>query len=168
MYLNALEGRGTHLVTVNDYLAKRDAQWYGRVLDWLGITVGVLQHDASFLVRRRESESDTENMEHLRPSRAAMPTPPTSPTARTTSSASTTCATTWPTDTTYQVQRERHFAIVDEVDNILIDEARTPLIISGAAEDRRQRLPHASPASCRSWRESVDYTVDEKLTRRAR
>ncbi len=101
-------------------------------------------------------------------SAGATPTPPTSPTARTTSSASTTCATTWPVSLDYQVQRERHFAIVDEVDNILIDEARTPLIISGPAEDSAARLPDASPASCRSCSAKTDYTVDEKAARGAR
>ena len=64
LYLNALEGRGAHLVTVNDYLAKRDAQWYGPVFDTLGLTVGVLQHDAAFMYAR-EQQSETQNMEHL-------------------------------------------------------------------------------------------------------
>ena len=137
IYLNALEGRGAHLVTVNDYLAKRDAQWYGRVLTWLGLTVGVLQHDSSYLVSA-DKVSDDAGMEYLTPcTRQRSLRLPTSPTARTTSSASTTCATTWRRDRGYQVQRERHFAIVDEVDNILIDEARTPLIISGAGPGRR-------------------------------
>ena len=77
-YLNALEGKGVHVVTTNDYLAQRDSEWMGRVHRFLGLEVGVIlgQHD--------------------RPTCAALPTPPTSPTARTTSSASTTCATTWP------------------------------------------------------------------------
>ncbi|HWC29019.1 MAG TPA: preprotein translocase subunit SecA, partial [Dehalococcoidia bacterium] len=66
MYLNALEGRGVHLVTVNDYLAKRDAQWYGRVLAWLGLSAGVLQHDASFLVSV-EPVSEEQGSEYLTP-----------------------------------------------------------------------------------------------------
>ena len=66
LYLNALEGRGAHLVTVNDYLAKRDAQWYGPVYDMLGLSIGVLQHEAAFLYSSAKV-SETENMEHLRP-----------------------------------------------------------------------------------------------------
>ena len=148
LYLNALEGRGAHLVTVNDYLAKRDAQWYGRVsAPGSGSRVGVLQHESAFLVTRGDGER---RRGHGVPDAVRAPRGlllPTSPTARTTSSASTTCATTWRSDwTRYQVQRETHYAIVDEVDNILIDEARTPLIISGPAQDSTARLPAASRA----------------------
>ena len=116
-YLNALTGKGVHVVTVNDYLAKYHAEWMGRVHHFLGLT---RRHDPAEHVARRS---------------AARPTPPTSRTAPTTSSASTTCATTWPTTSPNCVQRGHNFAIVDEVDSILIDEARTPLIISGPTED---------------------------------
>ena len=95
----------------------------------------MITHDASYVFEPGYPTND-ERLINLRPvDRGARPTPPTSPTARTTSSASTTCATTWSPSSTQRVQRERSFAIVDEVDNILIDEARTPLIISGQAEE---------------------------------
>ena len=120
VYLNALTGKGVHVVTVNDYLARRDAEWMGRLYNFLGLTVGVN-------VPR-----------HVDARRSRPPTPPTSPTAPTTSSASTTCATTWCRTSPTASQRGLHYAIVDEVDSILIDEARTPLIISGQAEDHTE------------------------------
>ena len=116
LYLNALAGKGVHLVTVNDYLAKRDAEWMGPIYESLGLTVGLIQ-----------TTMDP-------PSAPRGLRAPTSPTAPTTSSASTTCATTWPCSLDQCVQRGHHYAIVDEVDSILIDEARTPLIICGAPE----------------------------------
>jgi preprotein translocase subunit SecA len=161
MYLNALEGRGVHLITVNDYLAKRDAQWYGRVLVWLGLSVGVLQHDASFLVRT-EKVSDELNSEYMEPC-----------SRREAYAADVTYGTNhefgfdylrdnMAQDRAYQVQRERHFAIVDEVDNILIDEARTPLIISGPSTESTQIYPTFARLVPMLQREA-DYTVDEKL-----
>src|SRR5947199_1881 len=131
-YLNGLTGRGVHIVTVNDYLAKRDAQWMGPIYHALGLTVGVIQHEASFRYDPAYVTSDV-RMTALRP-----------------------CARqeAYRADVTYGtnnefgfdylrdnmrftldelVQRELHYAIVDEVDSILIDEARTPLIISGPA-----------------------------------
>ncbi|HEX5474333.1 MAG TPA: preprotein translocase subunit SecA, partial [Vicinamibacterales bacterium] len=160
LYLNALEGRGAHLVTVNDYLAKRDAQWYGPVYTSLGLTVGVLQHESAFRVTA-EKVSDVENMEHLEPigRRDAYY-----------------CDITYGTNHEFGfdylrdnmavaaegcVQRELRYAIVDEVDNILIDEARTPLIISGPAEDstaRYQQFARLAPQLV----VETDYTVDEK------
>ena len=127
-YLNALPGKGVHVVTTNDYLASRDADWMGRVHRFLGLSVGKIlsQHDAGRAPRR--------------------PTPPTSPTARTTSSASTTCATTWPGRTTTWSSAATTSPIVDEVDSILIDEARTPLIISGPADENQAGTP-SSPGS---------------------
>ena len=115
-YLNALDGKGVHVVTVNDYLAKRDSEWMGRVHRFLGLDVGVIlaQIDARRAARRLRA--------------------PTSPTAPTTNSASTTCATTWRTRWRRWCSAVHNFAIVDEVDSILIDEARTPLIISGPAD----------------------------------
>ena len=130
-----MSGRGVHVVTVNDYLAKRDPQWMGPIFHGLG-------PDRRHHPARQSRSSSTPTTGHRRAlhlpapgRRARRPTRPTSPTAPTTSSASTTCATTWSPSSTERVQRERYFAIVDEVDNILIDEARTPLIISGQAEE---------------------------------
>jgi preprotein translocase subunit SecA len=160
LYLNALEGRGAHLVTVNDYLAKRDAQWYGPVFDALGLTLGVLQHEEAFLYSI-EKQNDIENMEHLRPVGR-----------REAYYADITYGTNHEFGFDYLrdnmavsldalVQRELPYAIVDEVDNILIDEARTPLIISGPAEDsatKYQRFARLVPQLVGEQ----DYTVDEK------
>ena len=119
-YLNALGGDGVHVVTVNDYLAKRDSEWMGGIYRFLGLR------------RRADPVRDVAG-------RSAGPrTPRTSPTARTTSSGSTTCATTWRCGSRTCVQRGHSFAIVDEVDSILIDEARTPLIISGMVRGLRE------------------------------
>ena len=115
LYLNALTGRGVHLVTVNDYLARRDAEWMGEIYKALGLTVGCIQHDQSPAVRREQYECDVTygtnsefGFDYLRDNGMA-------------------------TTKDQQVQRGHYFAIVDEVDSILIDEARTPLIISGPA-----------------------------------
>jgi len=133
-YLNGLTGRGVHIVTVNDYLAKRDAQWMGPIYQSLGLSIGVIQHEASFLYDPKFVTSDT-RLTSLRPC---------------------TRVEAYRADITYGtnnefgfdylrdnmrfsldelVQRELHYAIVDEVDSILIDEARTPLIISGPADE---------------------------------
>jgi preprotein translocase subunit SecA len=160
LYLNALEGRGAHLVTVNDYLAKRDAQWYGPVYDMLGLSVGVLQHDAAFMYSV-EKQSETQNMEHLRPI-----------SRREAYTADITYGTNHEFGFDYlrdnmavsldaTVQRERHYAIVDEVDNILIDEARTPLIISGPAEDSSSTYQTFARLVPRLTQEE-DYTIDLK------
>jgi preprotein translocase subunit SecA len=160
LYLNALEGRGAHLVTVNDYLAKRDAQWYGPVYDALGLSVGVLQHEVAFLYAS-EKQSETENMEHLKPC-----------SRRDAYYADITYGTNHEFGFDYlrdnmavsldaTVQRELHYAIVDEVDNILIDEARTPLIISGPAEDSAERYRMFARLAPQLVGET-DYTVDEK------
>ena len=116
VYLNALTGRGVHVVTVNDYLAKRDSEWMGKIYTFLGLTVGVIIHDLSDEERRAAYASDvtygTNNefgFDYLRDNMKF--------------------------DLADCVQREHNFAIVDEVDSILIDEARTPLIISGASEE---------------------------------
>ena len=115
VYLNALTGRGVHVVTVNDYLAARDAEWMGAVYKFLGLTVGVILHDQSPKVRREQYECDITygtnsefGFDYLRDNGMAL-------------------------RKEEQVQRGHYFAIVDEVDSILIDEARTPLIISGPA-----------------------------------
>src|ERR1700736_2370375 len=115
LYLNALTGRGAHLVTLNDYLARRDAEWMGALYNFLGLTVGCIQHDQEPDVRRQQSACDITygtnsefGFDYLRDNGMA-------------------------TTREQQVQRGYHYAIVDEVDSILIDEARTPLIISGPA-----------------------------------
>src|ERR1700720_4352612 len=115
LYLNALTGRGSHLVTVNDYLARRDAEWMGELYRFLGLTVGCIQHDQEPSVRRQQYACDITygtnsefGFDYLRDNGMA-------------------------TTREQQVQRGYHYAIVDEVDSILIDEARTPLIISGPA-----------------------------------
>ncbi len=115
LYLNALTGRGAHLVTVNDYLARRDAEWMGQLYSFLGLTVGCIQHDQDPSVRRQQYACDITygtnsefGFDYLRDNGMA-------------------------TTREQQVQRGYNYAIVDEVDSILIDEARTPLIISGPA-----------------------------------
>jgi len=115
LYLNALTGRGAHLVTVNDYLARRDAEWMGHLYNFLGLTVGCIEHDQEPDVRREQYAMDITygtnsefGFDYLRDNGMA-------------------------TTREQQVQRGYHYAIVDEVDSILIDEARTPLIISGPA-----------------------------------
>jgi preprotein translocase subunit SecA len=161
LYLNALDGKGAHLITVNDYLSKRDAQWYGRVLVWLGLSVGVLQHDATHLVTE-EPCSDEQGMEWMQPC-----------SRREAYGADVTYGTNHEFGFDYlrdnmansaanQVQRGQYFAIVDEVDNILIDEARTPLIISGPAAQDVSIYPRFAALVPRLERE-VDFTVDEKL-----
>jgi preprotein translocase subunit SecA len=115
-YLNALEGKGVHVVTVNDYLARRDSEWMGKIYRFLGMTVGVIQHDLNDQERQVAYAADitygTNNefgFDYLRDNMKF--------------------------ELAHYVQRGHHFAIVDEVDSILIDEARTPLIISGPAEE---------------------------------
>lgn len=141
-YLNALTGQGVHVITVNDYLARRDAEWMGKVYEFLGLSVGVIVHGLSFEERRAAYHSDitygTNNefgFDYLRDNMVV--------------------------DVSQLVQRELNYAIVDEVDSILIDEARTPLIISGAAEDSARhyvRFAQIAP----QLRAERDYTVDER------
>ncbi len=132
--LNGLSGRGAHVVTVNDYLARRDAQWMGPAYHFLGLSVGVITHDTSYVFEPGYPTTD-ERLINLRPV-----------TRREAYAADITYGTNNEFGFDYlrdnmvdalegRVQRERAFAIVDEVDNILIDEARTPLIISGQAEE---------------------------------
>ena len=134
VYLNALTGRGVHVVTVNDYLAKRDPVWMGPIYQLLGLSVGCLQHDAAFMYDPT-SEDDDPSLRHLRPI-----------SRKEAYQADITYGTNnefgfdylrdnMVVDPEMMAQRELHYAIVDEVDNILIDEARTPLIISGPAEE---------------------------------
>jgi preprotein translocase subunit SecA len=160
-YLNALTGRGVHVVTVNDYLAKRDAQWIGAVFHKLGMSVGSIQHDAAYIFDPDFPQTD-ERLRNLRP---------------------TTRQEAYGADVTYgtnnefgfdylrdnlvvdlaaRVQRGHFMAIVDEVDNILIDEARTPLIISGPAEESADKYIQFARLTPRLKAEE-DYIVDEKF-----
>ena len=160
LYLNALSGHGCHLVTVNDYLAKRDAQWMGPLYHALGLSVGIIQHDASFLFDSAFETAD-QRMQYLRPV-----------SRREAYGADITYGTNNEFGFDYLrdnmvveqaqcTQRERNFAIVDEVDSILIDESRTPLIISGPSEDSTDlyyRVDKVIPY----LKTTVDYTIEEK------
>jgi preprotein translocase subunit SecA len=159
-YLNALAGQGVHVVTVNDYLARRDSEWMGRIYRFLGMTVGVIQHDLNDQERQVAYACDitygTNNefgFDYLRDNMKF--------------------------DLAYYVQRGHNFAIVDEVDSILIDEARTPLIISGPAEESTDLyyevdriIPKLTPGAVtrgdvkaeerEELEKTGDYIVDEK------
>ncbi|MDF2458793.1 MAG: secA [Nitrospira sp.] len=161
IYLNALEGKGAHLVTVNDYLAKRDAQWMGQLYHALGLSTGVIQHDASFIYDPTYDAAD-KRLQHLRPC---------------TRYEAYRADITYGTNNEYGfdylrdnlvvtaldqcVQRDLNFAIVDEVDSILIDEARTPLIISGPT-DQSTDLYYRINAIIPQLKPEHDYTIEEK------
>jgi preprotein translocase subunit SecA len=161
IYLNALEGKGAHLVTVNDYLAKRDAQWMGQLYHALGLSTGVIQHDASFLFDPTYEASD-KRLQHLRPC-----TRPEAYRADITYGTNNEYGFDYlrdnlvVTDLSQCVQRELNFAIVDEVDSILIDEARTPLIISGPT-DQTTDLYYRINAIIPQLKIEQDYTIEEK------
>jgi preprotein translocase subunit SecA len=165
--LNALTGRGVHVVTPNDYLARRDPQWMGPVFHFLGVSLGMITHDASFVFEPGYPTTD-ERLVNLRPV-----------SRREAYAADVTYGTNNEFGFDYlrdnmvleleeRVQRERSFAIVDEVDNILIDEARTPLIISGQAEESADlyftfaRLVPRLKARPEGAEEGGDYFVDLK------
>ncbi|MFN8592682.1 MAG: preprotein translocase subunit SecA [Thermomicrobiales bacterium] len=158
--LNAIEGKGVHVVTVNDYLAKRDTQWMGQVYDALGLSVACIQHDAAFIYDG-DWVSEDERLARLRPI-----------SRREAYEADITYGTNnefgfdylrdnMVPDAERMVQRDLNYAIVDEVDNILIDEARTPLIISGQAEQATDRYYQFAQV-VKQLREGSDYTVDLK------
>ena len=161
LYLNALTGKGAHLVTVNDYLAKRDAQWMGPLYHALGLSVGVIQHDASFLFDPSFDASD-KRLQHLRPC-----------TRQEAYQADITYGTNNEfgfdylrdnlivTDISQAVQRELNYGIVDEVDSILIDEARTPLIISGPTDESTD-LYYRINAIIPQLKIEGDFTIEEK------
>ena len=141
-YLNALTGRGVHVVTVNDYLARRDTEWMGQVYTFLGMRVGTIQHGLDDRQRKESYGADitygTNNefgFDYLRDNMKF--------------------------DSQSLVQRDLHYAIVDEVDSILIDEARTPLIISGPAEKSTQ-LYYQVNGIIPSLKVEDDYKIDEK------
>jgi preprotein translocase subunit SecA len=143
VYLNALAGQGVHVVTVNDYLATRDANWMGQLHRFLGLTVGRVGPDLSEFEEKREAYAcditygtNTEfGFDYLRDNMARQ--------------------------AEHRVQRGHHYAIVDEVDSILIDEARTPLIISGPASDVT-KLYYQFASIARALTRDVDYEVDEE------
>ena len=162
LYLNALTGKGCHLVTVNDFLAKRDTQWMGPIYALLGLSVGCIGHEKSYLFEWREKEIKFGEEFNLKPC---------------------TRKEAYQADITYGqnnefgfdylrdnmvydlndiVQRGHYFAIVDEVDSILIDEARTPLIISAPAEESA-RLYQTFARLVPRLKENVDFNVDEKM-----
>ena len=161
VYLNALEGKGTHLVTVNDYLAKRDAQWMSVLYHALGLSVGIIQHDASFLFDPTYEASD-KRLQSLRPC-----TRPEAYRADITYGTNNEYGFDYlrdnlvVNDLAQCVQRELNFAIVDEVDSILIDEARTPLIISGPTDETTD-LYYRINAIIPQLKSEHDYTVEEK------
>jgi|TARA_B100000686_G_scaffold305158_1_gene343381 preprotein translocase subunit SecA len=154
-YLNALEEKGVHVITVNDYLAKRDAEWMGKIFDMLGLSVGVLQHEASFIYNSEDNDEKLKPVERKDAYNADI---------------------TYGTNNEFgfdylrdnmtnqsslKVQRPLNFAIVDEVDNILIDEARTPLIISGPSSQSPNEYYKFAKIVPRLSIEK-DYTIDEK------
>lgn len=141
-YLNALTGKGVHVVTVNDYLARRDSEDMGRIYKFLGLSVGLITHDMQFPDRKAAYQADitygTNNefgFDYLRDNMVV--------------------------DKDQMVQRELNYCIVDEVDSILIDEARTPLIISGPGE-KPTELYNVIAHVVSNMKEGEDYTVDEK------
>ena len=161
-YLNALSGKGVHVVTVNDYLAQRDAGWNGPVYDFLGLSVAVIINNASFIYDREyeNDEHDDERFLHLKPC-----------TRKEAYAADITYGTNnefgfdylrdnMTSEVQYLRQRELNFAIVDEVDSILIDEARTPLIISAPAGDNPDAYYQFAKIASRLSEE--DYVLDEK------
>ncbi len=152
-YLNALTGRGVHVVTVNDYLARRDAEWMGQIHRFLGLSVGLIQQDMPPSERRRNYGCDITyatnselGFDYLRDNMA--------------------------NDIVEVVQRDFHFCVIDEVDSILIDEARTPLIISGQVERPQEKYRNAAAIAAQLERAAEmgkdgidpegDYEVDEK------
>ena len=161
VYLNALEGKGAHLVTVNDYLAKRDAQWMAQLYHALGLSTGIIQHDASFIYDPTFDASD-KRLQHLRPC-----TRPEAYRADITYGTNNEYGFDYLRDNLVVndlrqcVQRELNFAIVDEVDSILIDEARTPLIISGPT-DQTTDLYYRINAIIPQLKAETDYTIEEK------
>ena len=143
LYLTALEGKGAHLVTVNDYLARRDRAWMGPVYESLGLTVGAIQHENKKEERQAAYNSDitygTNNefgFDYLRDNMVLRKDD--------------------------RVQRELHYAIVDEVDSILVDEARTPLIISGPAEESTSLYYEIEKKVVKRLEKNKDFIVEEK------
>jgi len=140
-YLNALSGKGVHIVTVNDYLAKRDSEWMGQVFSFLGLSIGCITNELDDLQRKKNYDHDityaTNNelgFDYLRDNMKY--------------------------DLTEMVQRDHHYCIVDEVDSILIDESRTPLVISGRSEDKSNYYLLSNKFINKL--QKTDYEIDEK------
>jgi preprotein translocase subunit SecA len=138
LYLNALNGKGAHLVTVNDYLARRDREWMGKIYEFLGLTIGVIQSGMNPEERKREYDCDitygTNNefgFDYLRDNMSVVPE--------------------------QRVQRGHHYAIVDEIDSVCIDEARTPLIISGAVEHSTHMYDKWKPRVEKLYRAQIPF-----------
>ncbi len=153
-YLNALAGRGVHVVTVNDYLAKRDAQWMGPIYDALGASVACLQHDASLLFDSEAEDGEAMRSVHRGDAYAAHITYGTN-----SEFGFDYLRDNMALDFAQKVQRELAFAIVDEVDYILIDEARTPLIISGPAQEPSQSYQRFAQLA-RGLLKEEDFVID--------
>jgi len=174
VYLNALAGKGVHVITVNDYLAKRDAVWMGQIFAYHGLTVGVIQHESGYLYdehftaeteadeKRDETGSFQIQMDFLRPA-----------SRKDAYNADVTYGTNnqfgfdylrdnMATSEEGIVQRELNFAIIDEIDSILIDEARTPLIISAPAEESAD-LYFKFDGIIKDLKENDDFNIDEKM-----
>lgn len=187
IYLNALSGHGVHVVTVNDYLARRDAQWMGKIYDFLGLSVGVIIHDHSYLVtfdeelKKQKSEENKRALEALGggiglevEQQVEIEQEDLIEVSRRDAYAAD---ITYGTNNEYgfdylrdnmvysleqKTQRPLHYAIVDEIDSILIDEARTPLIISAPAEESGAMYKQFASLVPQLVKEE-DYTVDEKM-----
>ena len=167
VYLNALTGKGVHVVTVNDYLARRDPVWMGPIYHALGLSVGVLQHDGAFLYDPDWAEPAAGGRRQSPGFASLRPVPrPEAYEADVLYGTNNEFGFDYlrdnmSVDMSQRVQRELHYAIVDEVDNILIDEARTPLIISGPAEEPVQHYYTFAKLVPR-FKEEDDYTIDER------
>ena len=159
-YLNALTGEGVHVVTVNDYLARRDAQWMGAVYQMLGLSVGVLQNQSAYIYDP-DPPSPKAGLERLRVASRGDAYAADITYGTNNEFGFDYLRDNMVVDLPSRVQKGRVYAIVDEVDNILIDEARTPLIISGQA-DTQPREYHRFAKLAHQLRESEDYTIDEK------
>ena len=160
-YLNALTGKGVHVVTVNDYLAKRDAQWMGGVYHALGASVATLQHQSAYLYDPTV-ENPKRGFENLRPIERQDAYLADITYGTNSEFGFDYLRDAMAADISLRVQRDRNYAIVDEVDNILIDEARTPLIISGPAEESAKDYVKFARFVA-TLKADIDYTIDEKL-----
>jgi preprotein translocase subunit SecA len=164
LYLNGLTGQGCHLITVNDYLARRDTGWYGRALNFLGLSVACIVHDQAFIFDPSHEDQNTtdERLKHLRliPRKESYLADVTYGTNN--EFGFDYLRDNMTQDTARMVQRPLHFAIIDEVDSILIDEARTPLIISMPAAEAADLYYRLSELTTR-LRVDEDYNIDEKM-----
>ncbi len=160
LYLNAITGEGCHLVTVNDYLAKRDCHWMGPIFHALGLSVATIQHEASFQYDP-EHEAEDQRWRHLKPISRKQAYQADITYGTNNEFGFDYLRDNMVVDLNQCAQRPLNFAIVDEVDNILIDEARTPLIISGAAEESAQKY-QTFARLVPSLVKDTDYTVDLK------